>query len=71
VTTPGTARSCSRRRPRASGPSTATRSTSSDRVDVGGVARHPDPRLDRELAGSDAALVFAGSEAHPLFIIRA
>ena len=42
-----------------------------DRVDVVGVARHADPRIDRELAGDDAArLVFAGSEANPLFIVR-
>jgi hypothetical protein len=41
-----------------------------DRVDVVGVARRPDPRVDRELAGSEARLVFAGSEANPLFIVR-
>ncbi|HEX9101468.1 MAG TPA: hypothetical protein VF997_04655, partial [Polyangia bacterium] len=41
-----------------------------DRVDVVGVARAPDRRIDRELDDGDARLVFAGSEAHPLFIIR-
>ena len=41
-----------------------------DRVDVVGVARAPDRRVDRELADGGARLVFAGSEAHPLFIIR-
>ncbi|MGZ3405620.1 MAG: hypothetical protein ACXVAN_04185 [Polyangia bacterium] len=42
-----------------------------DRVDVGGVARAADRAIDRELdAHADTRLVFAGSEAHPLFIIR-
>ena len=41
-----------------------------DRVDVVGVARAPDPRVDRELGPGEARLVFAGSEAAPLFIIR-
>lgn len=41
-----------------------------DRVDVVGVARPPDARVDRELGTSEARLVFAGSEAAPLFIIR-
>src|SRR5262249_36261112 len=41
-----------------------------DRVDVVGGARTPDPRVDRGLQPSDARLVFAGSEAAPLFIIR-
>ena len=42
-----------------------------DRVEVVGVARAPDRRVDRELGdGGAARLVFAGSEAHPLFIIR-
>ena len=42
-----------------------------DRVDVVGVGRAPDRRVDRELGdGGGTRLVFAGSEAHPLFIIR-
>lgn len=41
-----------------------------DRVDVVGVARAPDRRVDRELGDGGARLVFAGSEAHPLFVIR-
>ena len=41
-----------------------------DRVDVVGVARAPDARVDRELGDGGARLVFAGSEAHPLFVIR-
>jgi hypothetical protein len=41
-----------------------------DRVDVVGVGRAPDRRVDRELVGGGARLVFAGSEAHPLFIVR-
>ena len=43
-----------------------------DRVEVVGVARAADRAIDRELAdaNTDARLVFAGSEAHPLFIIR-
>ncbi|MCA1663712.1 MAG: hypothetical protein LC659_05505 [Myxococcales bacterium] len=43
-----------------------------DHVDVVGVARLPDPAVDRELAGDgarEARLVFAGSEAEPLFVI--
>ncbi len=43
-----------------------------DRVDIVGVARAADARIDRELATSNdgTRLVFAGSELHPLFIIR-
>ena len=41
-----------------------------DRVDVVGVARAASRAIDRELdEHADARLVFAGSEAHPLFII--
>lgn len=40
-----------------------------DRVEVVGVARAPHPAIDRELQGGER-LVFAGSEAQPLFIIR-
>jgi hypothetical protein len=42
-----------------------------DRVDVVGVARAANRAIDRELgAHADTRLVFAGSEAHPLFIVR-
>jgi hypothetical protein len=42
-----------------------------DRVDVVGVARAANRAIDRELAAhADTRLVFAGSEAQPLFIIR-
>jgi hypothetical protein len=42
-----------------------------DRVDVVGVARAANRAIDRELgAHAETRLVFAGSEAHPLFIIR-
>ncbi|HEX4456697.1 MAG TPA: hypothetical protein VIA18_01930 [Polyangia bacterium] len=42
-----------------------------DRVAVIGVARAADPRIDREIdATRPARLVFAGSEAEPLFIVR-
>lgn len=53
----------------AGGPSSAP--TAGDRVDVVGVARAANGAIDRELdAHADTRLVFAGSEAHPLFIIR-
>jgi hypothetical protein len=36
-----------------------------------GMPRRPDPAIDRELAQrAEARLVFAGGEAHPLFIVR-
>lgn len=42
-----------------------------EHVDVVGVARAANAAIDRELdAHADARLVFAGSEARPLFIIR-
>jgi hypothetical protein len=42
-----------------------------DRVAVVGVPRLPDPAVDRELRErTEARLVFAGGEAHPLFIVR-
>jgi hypothetical protein len=44
-----------------------------DHVDVVGVARAADARIDRELVGAAAAdtrVVFAGSELHRLFILR-
>ena len=42
-----------------------------DRVAVVGVARAADPRIDREIdAERPARVVFAGSEAEPLFIVR-
>jgi len=46
------------------------RPSAGETVDVCGVARAVDARLDRELAGGDARLVFAGSERHPLYILR-
>lgn len=54
----------------AGGGSALTTVAAGERVDVVGVARTPDRRVDRELADGDTRLVFAGSEAHPLFIIR-
>jgi hypothetical protein len=52
----------------------ASRASSSPRsrehVDVVGVARLPHRALDREITSDrEARVVFAGSEAHPLFII--
>ena len=42
-----------------------------DRVSVVGVARAADPRIDREIdATRPARVVFAGSEAEPLYIVR-
>lgn len=48
-----------------------------DHVAIVGVARAADPRIDRELdrpgdtaLGTAARVVFAGSEAEPLFIVR-
>lgn len=45
-----------------------------DHVAIVGVARAADPRIDRELdrpgGAATARLVFAGSEAEPLFIVR-
>jgi hypothetical protein len=42
-----------------------------DHVAIVGVARAADPRIDREIgAAHPARVVFAGSEAEPLFIVR-
>ncbi len=49
----------------------ADRPAAGEHVDVVGVARASDKALDRELGGAGhARVVFAGSERHPLYILR-
>jgi hypothetical protein len=54
----------------ASDGSPAPRPGAGEVVDVCGVARTVDAALDRELPPGAARLVFAGSERHPLWVLR-